>query len=123
MQQYKEPPYSISGDADRTALEHNNDDFTQAGDLYRLMKEEEKAHLVDNLVDSLKPAKREFQLRQILHFYNADLEYGIRVAQGLGIDIEEEVLQTKSVEPKQNINQENRKQNEQVDLTVPAKYW
>ncbi|MBD2533058.1 catalase [Nostoc flagelliforme FACHB-838] len=122
-QQYKEPPYSISGDADRTALEHNNDDFTQAGDLYRLMKEEEKARLVDNLVDSLKPAKREFQLRQIPHFYNADLEYGIRVAQGLGIDIEEEVLQTKSVEPKQNINQENRKQNEQVDLTVPAKYW
>ncbi|WP_442936939.1 hypothetical protein [Nostoc sp.] len=42
---------------------------------------------MENLVDSLKSAKREFQLRQILHFYNADLEYGICVVQGLGIDI------------------------------------
>jgi catalase len=101
--QHKEPPFSISGNADRTALERNNDDFVQAGELYRLMKEDEKVRLVDNLVDSMKSAKREFQLRQVLHFYNADSEYGIRVAQGLGIDLEKEVLSSQSVKLQQTV--------------------
>jgi catalase len=87
--EYREPPFEVSGKAERTAFHHDDNDFVQTGDLYRLMKEEEKARLVDNLVDSMKPAKREFQLRQISHFYKADLDYGICVAQGLGIDIKE----------------------------------
>jgi catalase len=42
---------------------------------------------VDNIVDAMKPALREIQLRQISHFYKADPDYGTRVAQALGIDI------------------------------------
>ncbi len=92
--EYKETPFEVSGKADRTAFHRDDSDFVQAGDLYRLMKEEEKARLVDNLVDSMKSAKRELQLRQIPHFYKADPEYGTRVAQGLGIDIEKEVFKS-----------------------------
>lgn len=40
----------------------------------------------------MKPAKREFQLRQLPYFYKANPEYGTRIAQGLGIDIEKEVF-------------------------------
>jgi catalase len=90
--EYNEPPFEVSGKADRSALPRDNNDFVQAGELYRLMKQEEKARLVDNLVDGMKSAKRELQLRQIPHFYKADPEYGTRVAQGLGIDIYKEVF-------------------------------
>jgi catalase len=33
----------------------------------------------------MKLARREFQIRQIGHFLQADLDYGRRVAEGLGI--------------------------------------
>lgn len=90
--EYKELPFEVSGKADRTAIDRDDNDFVQAGELFRLMKQEEKVRLVDNLVDSMEFALREFQLRQIPHFYNADPDYGIRVAQGLGIDLEKEVF-------------------------------
>jgi catalase len=62
-----------------------NDDYTQAGDLYRLMKPDEKDRLVDNLVDHMKNARREIQLRQVPHFQKADKEFGDRLARGLGL--------------------------------------
>ena len=85
----KEPPLKISGDADRYDHRAGNDDYAQAGDLYRLMSTEERARLVDNLVGALKPVPREIQVRQVIHFRKADPEYGAAVAEGLGIDIRE----------------------------------
>lgn len=87
--EYKEPAFEVSGMADRTSFERSDDDFVQAGELYRIVSAEEKARLVDNIVDSMKPVKREIQLRQIPHFYKADPDYGTRVAEGLGIDIKD----------------------------------
>ena len=83
----KEPPLKISGDADRYDHRAGNDDYTQAGNLYRLMNADQKAQLIGNLVDALKPVPREIQVRQIHHFYQADPAYGEGVARGLGIDI------------------------------------
>jgi catalase len=90
--EYKEPPFEVSGLVDRTPFPKTDDDFFQAGELYRVMSEEEKARLIDNIIDSMKPVKPEIQLRQIAHFYKANPDYGIRVAQGLGIDVEKDVL-------------------------------
>jgi catalase len=90
---YLETPFEVFGKADRTPFHVDDNNFVQAGDLYRLMKPQEQGRLIDNLVDAMKPAKREFQLRQIAHFYKADPNYGIRVAQGLGIDIKEVLSQ------------------------------
>lgn len=84
-----EPPLRISGDAARYDHRVGNDDYTQAGNLYRLMGAEERGRLVANLVGALKPVPRFIQVRQITHFYRADPEYGTRVASGLGVDIEE----------------------------------
>ena len=66
-----------------------NEDYSQAGNLYRLMNDEQKAQLIGNLVGALKPVPREIQVRQSAHFYKADPDYGRRVAQGLGIGIDE----------------------------------
>jgi catalase len=84
---YKEPAVGVAGMADRIPFHRDDNDFAQAGALYRVLKEDEKARLVDNIVDAMKPALREIQLRQISHFYKADPDYGTRVAQALGIDI------------------------------------
>jgi catalase len=44
----KEPPLKISGDADRYDHREGNDDYTQAGNLFRLMKPEQKSQLIGN---------------------------------------------------------------------------
>ncbi|AVX18122.1 catalase KatA [Bacillus velezensis] len=81
----KQAAYPISGFADSVSYNHH-DHYTQAGDLYRLMSEEERARLVANIVSAMKPVeKEEIKLRQIGHFYKADPEYGRRVAEGLGL--------------------------------------
>jgi catalase len=48
-----------------------------------------KSQLIGNLVGALKTVPRFIQLRQIGHFYKADADYGGRVAEGLGIKIDE----------------------------------
>ena len=84
----KEPPLKISGDADRYDHHDGNEDYSQAGDLYRLMSEDQKMQLIGNLVSAMKEVPRAIQVRQIIHFYKAEQDYGSRVAQGLGIGID-----------------------------------
>jgi len=85
-----EPPFNVSGTAARTTYPHHNDDFEQAGVLYRrVMTDEDRAHLVGNIIDHLKGAQRRIQLRQAALFYKADPEYGTRVAEGVGLDVNE----------------------------------
>ena len=84
-QQFREPPLKLSGNADRYDHRKHNDDYSQAGDLYRLMNEDQKTQLIDNIVRSMKSVPIAIQLRQVSHFYKADPDYGVRVATGLGI--------------------------------------
>lgn len=82
-----EPAFEVSGVAARQAYTHPNDDFVQAGDLYRkVMSDEDRDHLIGNIVDHLGGAQKRIQLRQTAVFYKADAEYGRRVATGLGLD-------------------------------------
>ena len=61
-----------------------DDDFVQAGNLYRLMGGEEKKRLVDNIAASLSRVSREEIVeRSISHFRNADPDYGARVAKAI----------------------------------------
>ncbi len=84
----KEPPLKISGDADSYDHHEGNEDFSQAGDLYRLMSADQKAQLIGNLVSALALVPRDIQVRQLGHFYKADPDYGAGVASGLGIAVE-----------------------------------
>ena len=82
----REPPLRVSGDADRYDHRVGNEDYSQAGNLFRLMSAEEKARLIGNIVRAMKTVPREIQLRQIGHFYRADPNYGLGVARGLGVE-------------------------------------
>ena len=82
---YKEPPLKLSGDADRYDHREGNDDYTQAGNLFRLMTPDARARLIANLVDSMKSVPRVIQERQVRHFSQADPAYGEGVAKGLGL--------------------------------------
>lgn len=83
--QFKEPPFALLGAADRYDHHINNEDYTQPGNLYRLMNENQKCQLVDNIVRSIKSVPKAIQLRQIVHFSSADKDYGLRVANALGL--------------------------------------
>jgi catalase len=88
--------------AARHEYSHPNDDFVQAGDLYRkVMTDVDRDHLIDNIVSHLGGAQKRIQLRQAAIFYKADPEYGQRVAEGLG-------LSTKEVEKLAGMSQADR---------------
>ncbi|MFB7642225.1 catalase KatA [Peribacillus butanolivorans] len=91
----KTTPFEVTGQVAQVG--HNSDDhYTQAGDLYRLLSEEEKTRLVETIVGAMKPVElEEIKLRQIGHFYKADPEYGTRIAEGLGLVVPEEARSIK----------------------------
>jgi catalase len=85
-----EPPFEVSGTAARHPYALSDDDFVQPGILYgKVMTDEDRAHLVGNIVGHLGAAQKRIQLRQAAIFYKAHTEYGTRVAEGLGLDTSE----------------------------------
>lgn len=83
---YADTSAPIHGHAGRAKIE-KTDDFTQAGEKYRSFTPEERDHLIANLVKDLSQTPPDIQLRAICNFFRADAGYGLRVADGLGIDI------------------------------------
>ena len=86
---YAEPPLRIDGDADRYSHRDGNDDYTQAGDLFRLMDTAAQQRLIDNIVGAMQGVPRDIQDRQVAHFMKADPVYGEAVARRLGIAVAE----------------------------------
>ncbi|MFB0843006.1 catalase [Paenibacillus oleatilyticus] len=84
---YAESEAPLTGPALRQKIE-KTDDFTQAGERYRSYTKQEQDNLIRNLVNDLKQTSQDIQLRAICNFFRADAEYGMRLAQGLGIDIQ-----------------------------------
>jgi catalase len=84
---YREPPLKISGDADRYDHRQGNDDYSQAGDLFRLMNTAQRAALMDNIVASMGGVPEAILRRQIAHFAKADPAYGEGVANRLGLSV------------------------------------
>jgi len=85
-----EPPIDLEGPAARHPQELTDDDFFQAGELYRrVMTDTDRDHLVGNIVAHLGGAQRRIQFRQAAVFFKADPDYGRRVAEGLGLDAAE----------------------------------
>ncbi|MCH9032030.1 MAG: catalase [candidate division Zixibacteria bacterium] len=85
---FAEPPLKVSGDADRYNHRDKNDDYTQPGNLFRLMSNDQKSQLFGNLGEGMTGVPRRIQARQLAHFYQADPAYGEGVAKVLKFDIE-----------------------------------
>jgi catalase len=87
-EKYREIPTLLSGEpADRYDHHAGNDDFRQAGDLFRLIGSEAQQRLIANIVGSMTGIPEHIQKLQISHFYKADPAYGLGVAAGLGVEV------------------------------------
>ena len=85
-----EPAFEVSEQAARHPITHPNDDFVQAGNLFRdVMTDQDRENLIGNIVSHLGGAQKRIQLRQTAIFIKADHEYGKRVAEGLRLDVKE----------------------------------
>ena len=82
---FKEPPLKITGAADRYDHRAGNDDYTQAGNLFRLLSAAEKDRLMDAIAGAMTGVPDFIQRRQIGHFAKADPAYGAGVAKRLGL--------------------------------------
>ncbi len=81
---YADPVWELgSVTVDRWNSRIDHDDYTQAGDLYRLMSEEEKERLAHNIAAALGSCRRDIIERQLGHIDQADADYGRRVRAAL----------------------------------------
>ncbi|MEP7289867.1 MAG: catalase [Chloroflexota bacterium] len=85
--EYSEPPIPVDGEGARYNHRDGNDDYTQPGDLFRLMTPDEQARLLDNIAGSMMHIPTEIQMRQIAHFYKADPAYGQGVEDRLKVAV------------------------------------
>jgi catalase len=79
-------PLMLSGTTGRAGLERHaeDDDYGQAGALYRVMSEAERVRLVANIAGSLRSVTRpEVIARAVEHFRRADPDYGRRLDEAL----------------------------------------
>ncbi|MBU2089701.1 MAG: catalase, partial [Alphaproteobacteria bacterium] len=82
-QSVAEPPLKISGDADRYNHREGNDDYTQPGNLFRLMSDSQKQQLFSNIAAAMGGVPQAIIDRQLVHFDKADPAYGAGVRQAL----------------------------------------
>lgn len=82
---FSEPPLSIEGAADHWNHREDEDYYSQPGDLFRLMSDEQKQVLFENTARSVGGARVEIQMRHIQNCTLADPEYGSGVARALGL--------------------------------------
>jgi catalase len=82
---YKEPPLKIYGDADRYDHRKGNDDYTQPGNLYRLMPDDERDRLHKAIAGAMAGVPGEIIERQLAHFAKADKAYADGIRKELGL--------------------------------------
>ncbi len=86
--QYKEPELELTGAAyEWNFREDDSMYYEQPGKLWRLQSEDEKQRLIQNTVADIMPVTDEVKMRHIYNCYQADKEYGERLAEGLNIEI------------------------------------
>lgn len=85
--QYKEPALKLEGDAYHYSHRDDKDYYSQAGDLYRLIPQDEKDRLHGNVARAMAGVPEEIQVRGIARFYQADPKCGEGIAKELKIDI------------------------------------
>ncbi|MGO4692749.1 catalase [Paenibacillus sp. 2TAB26] len=83
----------LQGQAGRQKID-KTDDFTQAGERYRSLPEEQQANLIANLTGELEQTNDDIRLRAICNFFRADRELGMKLSQALGVDIRKFVPQS-----------------------------
>ena len=82
----------VQGNIVRQSISRTND-YKQAGERYRSFSDAERNDLINNLVSALKQCNQDIQERMVTMFSKCDTDYGKRVADGLGIKVEDAAKQ------------------------------
>ena len=81
---YAEPALPLHGSANRNDHQDSNDDYTQAGNLFRSFDADQKQRLFQNIAAAMQGVPDEIKRRQIALFTLCDPAYGAGVAQAIG---------------------------------------
>lgn len=87
--EFKEPPLSMEGAADRWNHREDTDYYSQPGNLFRLMNKSQQQALFENTARALGDAPKEIKIRHIGNCLKAAEAYGKGVAEALGIGMDE----------------------------------
>lgn len=99
---YKEPSMILesheAGWYDRNV--NDGDHYSQPAKLVtKVMNDLERSHLIDNIVNSMKgiigEKKEEIIYRQLCNFFRVDMNLGVAIAKGLGIELDEKIMSRK----------------------------
>jgi len=84
------PPHEpmVSGKVTRQEISRTNN-YGQAGERYRTFAPWERDELISNLVGALAQCNQDIKERMVWHLAQCDAEYGRRVADGLGMRVED----------------------------------
>jgi catalase len=96
-QDYKEPAMPLEStlaDWYERNAPGEDDHYSQPGNLFRhVMGDDDRRHLIHNIVAAMQgitgPKRDQIIGRQLCHLFRADVQLGMRVAAGLGIDAEQ----------------------------------
>ena len=99
---YKEPSMILESHVadwyDRNT--NDADHYSQPAKLVtKVMTDLDRSHLIDNIVTSMKgitgDKKEEIIYRQLCHFFRVDMNLGVAIAKGLGVEIDESIMSRK----------------------------
>ena len=84
---HAEPALALTGAADRHDHREDNDYYSHAGALFRLMSNEQKALLISNIAGAMAGVSDDVIQRQLQYFFMADPAYGEGIAKALGVNL------------------------------------
>ena len=82
---FAEPPLAIHGNADHYDSSLGNDDYTQAGILYRMFSEEQKELITTVIAGTMQGVPAEIVKPNIENFRKCDPDFGARLVKKVGI--------------------------------------
>ena len=85
---FADPAWNLGqATVDRFDSTLDHDDFTQAGNLYRMFDDAHRDRLTGRMAGGLRQARKEVQHLMLCHFFRTDPDFGRRMADKLEIDI------------------------------------
>jgi len=84
---HAEPALALNGSAERYDHREDNDYYSHAGALFRLMSDEQQALLISNIAGTMAGVSEDVIQRQLQYFFKADPAYGEGIAKALGVNL------------------------------------
>jgi catalase len=90
---YKEYRPEVSGQAMKATIERENN-YQQAGERYRSIEQWERDDLVKNFTFFIGQCDQPIKEKMVWHLLQCDLELGTRVAEGIGVKVDSQLVGT-----------------------------